>query len=86
VVLAAGQILVRMKSKSGLPMIESLPRHHVVPYFSPDEKVEYTDPNTGQVSLATVHQANGDQWPPYYAIRLEPNATVGKADPAHLLP
>ena len=81
--LAAGQILVRLKGSSGLPTIKSLPRHHVVPYFSPDEKVEYRDPNTGQVSIATVHKANGEQWPPYYAIRIvEPKFKVIREDPA----
>jgi len=74
VMVAAGQILVRMKSKSGFPMIKSLPRHDVVPYFSPDEKVKYRDPVTGQISLATVRRANGEQWPPFYSISLEDNA------------
>ncbi len=85
--LAAGQILVRLKSKGGLPVIRSLPRQHVVPYFSPDEKVEYKDPTTGRVSIAEVHQANGEQWPPYYAIRIiEPDPSIRKAHTGHGLP
>jgi hypothetical protein len=62
-------------------MIKSLPRHDVVPYFSPDEKVKYRDPVTGQTSLATVRRANGEQWPPYYSISLDPDARVNEAEP-----